>query len=82
VGYLLFDKKLLKVASSIKVCGLKTQTSQMEECGRINRLKRIKIFKDLEVNLSVDKVSSNICIKVKMLLKPTNDMNNFLLLLY
>jgi len=45
-------------------------------------LKRIKSFKDLKVNLSVDKVPSNICIKVKMLLKPTNDMKNFLLLLY
>jgi len=78
VGYLLFDKKLLKVASSIKVFGLKTLTRQIGKCGKIYRLKRIKSFKDLKVNLSVEKVG----VKVKILLKPTNDMKKLLLLLY
>jgi len=42
-------------------------------------LKRIKSFKDLKVNLSVEKVPSNMFIEVKMLLEPTNDMKNLIL---
>jgi len=71
VGYLLFDKKLLKVVSSIKVFGLKTLTRQIEECGSIKRLKRVYSFKDLKVNLSVDKVPRVTSAEIILLLSHT-----------